>query len=53
MSKCFFEGNLLKIDACGNIKIEEVEDMLAGDDDYGTANRYSPDNRTGGRQSTI
>ena len=41
MSKCFFEGNLLKIDACGNIKIEEVEDMLAGDDDYGTANRYS------------
>ena len=40
MSKCFFEGNLLKIDACGNIKIEEVEDMLAGDDDYGTANRY-------------
>lgn len=39
---------MLKIDACGNIKIEEVEDMLAGDDDYGTANRYSPDNRTGG-----
>ena len=32
---------MLKIDACGNIKIEEVEDMLAGDDDYGTANRYS------------
>ena len=47
------ETTVAKIDACGNIKIEEVEDMLAGDDDYGTANRYSPDNRTGGRQSTI
>ena len=45
----FFRGKLAE----NRCLWEEVEDMLAGDDDYGTANRYSPDNRTGGRQSTI
>ena len=31
MSKSFDKENLLKIVACGNIKIENVEDMLTGD----------------------
>ena len=41
------------INICDNIKIEKVEDMPVGDDDYKKANRYGPDNRTGSRQSTI
>ena len=45
MSKSFDKENLLKTVANDNIKIENVEDMLAGDDDYGTSNRYSPDDR--------
>lgn len=45
LSKSFDKENLLKTVAYDNIKIENVEDMLAGDDDYGTSNRYSPDDR--------
>lgn len=49
LSKYFDDENLLKISVCGNIKIEEVGDVLVGEDDYGAANRYSPDNRTGSK----
>ena len=53
LSKSFVRVNLMGINICDNIKIEKVEDMPVGDDDYKKANRYGPDNRTGSRQSTI